>query len=78
MGSFSATGWFRLDDLAAGQPYTLQFARTGYVAESVRAVEAPRDEPLQVEIEPASEVRGTIVSDGGGPVTGAFVRVVRG
>ena len=71
------TGWFRIDDLAAEGRYSLAFQRRGFVDESVRQVELPQSEPLEVVMTPASDVAGTVVDPEGEPIAGAQVNLAR-
>lgn len=71
------TGWFTLSDLAAGEPYSFRFHRVGFTDGSAKAVELPRMEPLEVRLEAASDVSGTVVDREGEPIAGAQVNLRR-
>jgi uncharacterized GH25 family protein len=71
------SGWFTLDDLAADAKYSLRFGRTGYVEKSVSQVKLPHPEPIDVALQPASDVSGLVLDAGGEPIPGARVTMTR-
>ena len=72
-----STGWFLVPDLDPEMTYTLGLQRSGYVPQSVAGLNLPRNEPVRVELEQASEVNGVVVNNAGEPVPGASVQVKR-
>lgn len=70
-------GWFAVDDLSAGTRYTLALRRTGFTEKSVSGLELPRVEPVEVVLDPASDVSGVVLDAGGEPVPGAQVNLER-
>jgi protocatechuate 3,4-dioxygenase beta subunit len=72
-----AGGWFALKDLSSGERYNLNFERTGFVQQSLSAVEVPRGEALEVVMDPASNVSGVVLDADGEPVPDAQVSLTR-
>lgn len=71
------TGWFVVEDRGEGEAFTLSFRRSGYVDESVKGIEVPRTEPVDVVLDPASDIAGVVLSAEGEPVAGASVTLTR-
>lgn len=70
-------GWFAVDDLAASQSYTFRFERTGFVGASAKSVALPRLEPLEIKMDAASDVSGSVTNAEGDPLAGARVNLQR-
>ena len=70
-------GWFTISDLSPDERYELQFNRTGFVRASASAIELPRAEPVEVSMDPASDVGGTVLDPQGEPIVGAQVMLRR-
>jgi hypothetical protein len=72
----AADGVFRVSDRARGERVDLAVRRTGYTVGRLVGVVAPTDEPVTVTLQPASDVRGRVVAEGGDPVAGAQVALL--
>jgi len=70
-------GWFAVEELAEGKRYSLSFRRRGYVERSVGQLEVPRPEPLEVTLQPSSDVSGVVLDPDGEPIAGARVELKR-
>ena len=66
-------GAFRLADLERGRKVHLLFDREGYLTASRMGIVAPNEEPLEVELTPASRVSGRVVDEDGEPIARAAV-----
>ena len=71
------TGWFRVADLAPGEPLALAFQRRGYVSETLQHIEVPAEAPLDVVLREASDVAGRVIDAGGESIAGAAVKLQR-
>ncbi len=70
-------GYFRIDDLAPGEKVTVKVTRTGFGKVDRPGVELPRDQALEIEMSPASAIRGTVLGPDEQPVPGAEVTLTR-
>ncbi len=70
-------GWFAVDDLAASESYSFHFERTGFVGTSAKSVALPRLEPLEIKMDAASDVSGSVTDSAGEPLAGARVNLER-
>lgn len=68
-------GSFSVDDLARGTPLHLLVKADGYIAAAVQGVRPPVAAPLVVRLEPAAMLRGRLLDEAGGPVSGARVQL---
>jgi protocatechuate 3,4-dioxygenase beta subunit len=69
----AADGSFQVPGFRAGERLTLRVAREGYAPRTVSGIEVPPPEPLEVVLEPAGRIAGTVVDESGRPVEGATV-----
>jgi len=72
-----AAGFFSIPDLSAERRYTIEARRRGYVEGGIPSVELPRLEPLDVVLEPASDITGRVVDARREGVAGARVALER-
>jgi protocatechuate 3,4-dioxygenase beta subunit len=77
-GSFGAAktdaeGRFRFEDLRRGARFDLQVDHPGHVPARVRAVEAPTQEPLRIELKTGRTLAGRVRSPEGKPVPQAEI-----
>jgi protocatechuate 3,4-dioxygenase beta subunit len=70
-------GWFSLGDLSPDERFSLEFRRSGYVTGSLGGIRLPRVEPLEMVLDPASTVAGTVLDPGADPIAGARVNLRR-
>jgi len=70
-------GWFQIDDLDAQAEYRLRFSRRGFVDARLTGIKLPRPEPLEVRLDPSSDVSGRVVDAEGEPIPGARVEMTR-
>ena len=70
-------GWFTVSDLGPDERYELRFSRTGFVSATASAIEVPRVEPVEVSMDPASDIAGTVLDPQGEPIVGAQVMLRR-
>jgi uncharacterized GH25 family protein len=71
------SGWFAVEDLASDEPLDFSFRRSGFVDASAKGITLPRSEPIQVVMEPASDVSGRVLDSEGEPIAGAEVNLRR-
>jgi len=71
------SGWFTVSDLSPEERYELRFTRTGFVSANASAIEVPRVEPVEVSMDPASDVAGVVLDPQGEPIVGAQVLLRR-
>lgn len=64
-------GTFRAENLEGGQRFHLKVEHSGYVAASLPGVEAPTQEPLQIELKAARSLSGRVTGPEGEPVADA-------
>lgn len=69
-------GFFRIADLEDGQRFDLSVDKPGYVLARVPGVEAPTQEPLQIELRPAQSLSGRVLDGERRPVGGAWISLV--
>jgi protocatechuate 3,4-dioxygenase beta subunit len=77
-GSFAAArtdsaGRFRLEDLHRGERFDLSVEHPGHVPAVVRAVEAPTQDPLRIELQTGRALAGRVRSPEGKPVPRAEI-----
>ena len=70
-------GWFFVDDLATDEPLDFSFRRSGFVNASAKGITLPRSEPVEVTMEPASNISGMVLDPAGEPIPGAQVSLER-
>ncbi len=68
-------GFFSVVDRAEGDKVDLRVEMTGYAENTVRGVTAPTYQPVSIELERASTVRGVVVDAGGAGIADAVVSV---
>jgi uncharacterized GH25 family protein len=71
------SGWFDLSDLSTDARISLRFARSGYVDKSLSQLQFPHPEPVEVALQPASDVSGLVLDPAGEPIVGARVTMTR-
>lgn len=70
-------GFFAVPDLAPERRYSLEVRRRGYVEGGSGDVELPRDQPIEVVLEPASDIAGRVVDQDNEGVPGARLALKR-
>ncbi|MCP3978090.1 MAG: hypothetical protein GY716_01995 [bacterium] len=71
-------GWFEVRDLTEGKAYTFSLRRSGYVEAKARGIEAPNADPVEVSMDPASNISGLVLTaEDGTPIAGAEVVLSR-
>jgi len=55
------TGFFAIADLASERRYSIEVRRSGYVEGGTANVEVPRSTPIEVVLDPASDIAGRVV-----------------
>ncbi len=66
-------GTFRAGNLEGGKRFHIRVERSGYVMASLPGVEAPTQEPLQIELKAARNLSGRVTGPEGEPVADASV-----
>jgi protocatechuate 3,4-dioxygenase beta subunit len=69
----AADGAFRIADRTHGDKVDLGVTRSGFTDGRLVGVVAPTEEPVTVTLQPASDLRGRVVDEGGDAVAGASV-----
>ncbi len=73
----TSDGRFAIADRREGELLDLLVERDGFVDKRVPRVAVPSAEALEIELEPAVTVRGTVEGTDGEPIPGAYVAVAR-
>jgi len=74
-GTTDAAGHFAFGDLRRGERVSLLAEKPGYAKGQLEGVEVPTEEPVEIVLEPAARVSGTVKDPEGRPVEGARVAV---
>ena len=69
-----SAGFFSVGDRQAGERLDLRADMPGYATGAAIGVEAPTHRPIEIELQPASRVRGQVIDATGRPVAGATVQ----
>lgn len=75
VGLSGLDGFFRIEDLRAGNTVDLSVARTGYGPGEAREVQVPAEQPVRIVLQAVGAVSGRVVDPDGEPVADASVRV---
>lgn len=70
-------GWFSVGDLDPHSTPTLTVARSGYISHSSGNQKLPQIDPLEIVLQPASDIGGIIVDAHDEPIVGATVDLTR-
>lgn len=70
-------GRFAVEDLRGDEPLGLTFSRTSYLQKRENGIQLPREEPLQITMQPASKVSGLVLGPDKKPIPGAQVSLTR-
>ncbi len=71
------SGFFQLEDLSPTATYDISASRGGYLGGNAAGLQLPRTEPVELKLEPASDITGKVLDPEGNPIAGANVNMTR-